>query len=402
VGDVIRVPSGRRSGLAVVLDVSPVAFGEPRPLVLTEDRWAGRLAAAEFTSPVEPLASLRVPKNFNHRSPQERRDLAAALRQVASGQVGLGSARRTRSNSGSDDEVLADLRRRLRRHPCHACPDREEHARWAERRARLDRDTVALRTRVANRTGSLARTFDRVCTLLESRGYLSDGTVTPAGRMLSRIWTEADLLVAECLRQRIWEGLNPAELAAAVSVAVYEARRETDERIAVPRGAVGEAIMATMDIWAGLETAEAAHGLAMTREPDLGFVWPIYRWARGESLAKVLASTSDLEMPAGDFVRWARQVLDLLGQIEAASPPAPAVRGSDTPTLEAQAREPVAVDGGSPEPAGEGAVPQESASDGPGSEPRPTVAAGPVGVRATARAAIAAVNRGVLAYATAV
>jgi ATP-dependent RNA helicase HelY len=382
-----------------VLDVSPVAFGEPRPLVLTEDRWAGRIAAAEFTSPVEPLASLRVPKNFNHRSPQERRDLAAALRQVASGQVGLGSARRTRGQSGSDDDMLTELRRRLRRHPCHACPDREEHARWAERRARLDRDTAALRTRVANRTGSLARTFDRVCTLLESRGYLSDGTVTPAGRMLSRIWTEADLLVAECLRQRIWEGLDPAELAAAVSVAVYEARRESDERVAVPRGAVGEAIMATMDIWAGLETAEAAHGLAMTREPDLGFVWPIYRWARGESLAKVLASTSDLEMPAGDFVRWARQVLDLLGQIEAASPPAI----TTARTSEAE-REPV-----SPGPAGDartGAavgsdVMAEPDPDGRPSEPGPAVTTGLAGVRATARAAIAAVNRGVLAYATA-
>jgi ATP-dependent RNA helicase HelY len=43
----------------------------------------------------------------------------------------------------------------------------------------------------------------------------------------------------------------------------------------------------------------------------------MYRWARGESLAKVLASVHALDgdMPAGDFVRWARQVVDLLGQI---------------------------------------------------------------------------------------
>ena len=44
-------------------------------------------------------------------------------------------------------------------------------------------------------------------------------------------------------------------------------------------------------------------------------MWPIYRWARGESLGKVLASSVDGDLPAGDFVRWARQVLDLLGQI---------------------------------------------------------------------------------------
>ena len=48
-------------------------------------------------------------------------------------------------------------------------------------------------------------------------------------------------------------------------------------------------------------------------------MWPIYRWAAGETLSKVLASGVDAEMPAGDFVRWARQVVDLLGQIAEAA-----------------------------------------------------------------------------------
>jgi ATP-dependent RNA helicase HelY len=210
------------------------------------------------------------------------------------------------------------LRARLRAHPCHPCNEREEHARWAERRWRLERDTEALRTKVTSRTGSLARTFDRVCRLLTARGYLSaDGEVTDAGRMLARIWTETDLLVAECLRRGVWDGLAPAELAGAVSVVLYEARREGEERAAVPRGPIAEATDATLKLWAELEADEASRGLELTREPDLGFVWPIYRWARGESLAKVLASGHNLDgdMPAGDFVRWARQVVHLLGQL---------------------------------------------------------------------------------------
>ena len=80
IGDVIRVPSGRRAGLAVILDPGVGGFGEPRPLVLTEDRWAGRIAATDFATPVEPLARVRVPRHFNHRSPAERRDLASSLR----------------------------------------------------------------------------------------------------------------------------------------------------------------------------------------------------------------------------------------------------------------------------------------------------------------------------------
>jgi ATP-dependent RNA helicase HelY len=197
----------------------------------------------------------------------------------------------------------------------------------------LQRDTEALRGRVKSRTGSLARTFDRVCGLLTARGYLTpDGDVTDAGRMLARIWTEADLLVAECLRRGVWDGLTPAELAAAVSVVVYEARREGDERASVPRGPVSAAVDETVKIWSELEADEANRVLELSREPDLGFVWPMYRWARGEPLAAVLASGHQLDgdMPAGDFVRWARQVVDLLGQIADARPAGPAA-GSAVP-----------------------------------------------------------------------
>jgi ATP-dependent RNA helicase HelY len=317
IGDVIRVPHGRRAGLAVVLDNGSGGFGEPRPLVLTEDRWAGRISSGDFGEPVEPLTRVRVPKHFNHRSPQERRDLAALLRDAA-GQVDGHRRSRRRHSEAGDDSELARLRERMRLHPCHACPDREEHARWAERRWRLARENETLHQKVTSRTGSLTRTFDRVCTMLTERGYLAPGgTVTPSGRMLARIWTEADLLVAECLRQGVWERLDAAELAAAVSVVLYESRRETEERASVPRGGLAEAVDNTLKLWAELETAESALGLQLTREPDLGFVWPVYRWARGEALSKVLASAHGIEgdMPAGDFVRWARQVVDLLGQI---------------------------------------------------------------------------------------
>ena len=347
VGDVIRVPSGRRAGLAVVLDPGTSGFGEPRPLVLTQDRWAGRVSAADFPTPAEVLTRIKVPKNFNHRSPAARRDLAAAV--IGTGLDRHGGRQRSRARAVAEDETLARLRRELRRHPCHACPEREEHVRWAERRMRLERDTEELRRRVAGRTRSLVRTFDRICGLLTARGYLSpDDGVTEAGRALARIWTEADLLVAECLRHGVWEGLGPAELAAAVSVLVYEARRDVEDRAAVPRGPIAKAVDATLRLWSELESDEAAWGLEATREPELGFVWPMYRWARGEELAKVLASGHgiDGEMSAGDFVRWARQVADLLGQL------------ADAAGASAQ-------------------------------------------LRATARQAISAINRGVVAYGTA-
>src|SRR4029453_932583 len=118
---------------------------------------------------------------------------------------------------------------------------------------------------------------------------------------LGRIWTEADLLVAECLRHGVWDGLAAEELAAAVSMVLYESRREGDGRASVPKGATTEAVEATVKLWSEIESDEAAHVLSLTREPDPGFVWPMYRWTRGEPLARGLASGHNYEqdIPAG-------------------------------------------------------------------------------------------------------
>jgi ATP-dependent RNA helicase HelY len=320
-GDVIAVPGGRRAGLAVVLD-SGAAGEEPRPLVLTEDRWAGRLSTADFPSPVEALGRMRLPKHVNHRVPAVRRDLAASLRNT--GIVAPATSRRGRSGKGApdDDPELGTLRRALRAHPCHGCADREAHARWAERHARLERETEQLRQKVRATTHSLARSFDRIRGLLAERGYLAhddrhDETVTPEGERLARLWGESDLLTAECLRHGVWDGLEPAELAAVVSALVYEARRDVGPVPRVPTGAVSEALAATVRLWSDLEADERRHRVDRTREPDLGFAWPMHRWARGESLSAVLiaAEQNGAELSAGDFVRWCRQVLDLLDQI---------------------------------------------------------------------------------------
>jgi ATP-dependent RNA helicase HelY len=316
-GDVIAVPGGRRAGLAVVLDPGIGADGDPRPLVLNEDRWAGRLSAADFPAPVEPLGRMRLPKRVDHRAPRVRRDLASSLRNT--GIVAPPTQRRRSRGGAVDDPELATLRRALRAHPCHGCTDREAHARWADRYARLERDTEQLRQKVRATTHSLARAFDRIRSLLGERGYLDGEQITEHGERLSRLWGESDLLTAECLRHGAWDGLEPAELAAVVSALVYESRRDHGSMPRVPSGPVSDALATTVRLWAELEADERRHKVERTREPDLGFAWPMHRWARGESLTAVLtaAEQNGVELSAGDFVRWCRQVLDLLDQVAA-------------------------------------------------------------------------------------
>ncbi|MCW2704880.1 MAG: helY [Blastococcus sp.] len=334
-GDVIRVPSGRRQGLAVVLDAGITDLADPRPLVLTEDKWAGRLGPIDFPTPVSALARVRVPKNFNHRSPHARRDLAATLR-TARVENDLGARKVKHRSAAADDPVLDDLRRALRAHPVHELPDREERVRVAERWLRSVREADSLQHKMADRTGSLTRQFDATCDVLEELGYLvpeiaplvpadtavvgaADDlpVVTDDGRRLSRIWSEADLLVAECLRAGAWHGLTPAELAAAASAVVFEARRDNPALPAVPAGKVAAAIGEMRRIRLRLHDVETDHGVRVTRDLDLGFAWAAYRWADGQSLDRVLAGAEQAgtELSGGDFVRWARQLIDLLDQV---------------------------------------------------------------------------------------
>ena len=145
------------------------------------------------------------------------------------GERDYGTRDRRRGGRPAEDGDIAELRRRLRRHPCHACPDREQHARYAERYFRQKKEADELERQVAGRSHVIARTFDRVCKVLDELGYLDGDTVTPAGQRLTRLYSELDLVAAECLRRGVWEGLNPAELAACVSLLSFESRKQTED-----------------------------------------------------------------------------------------------------------------------------------------------------------------------------
>lgn len=332
-GDVIHVPTGKYAGLALVLDPGMSsgrtnghrgfdAQDGPRPLVLTAERQVKRLASIDFPVPVEALDRMRIPKSFNARSPHSRRDLASALRTKA-GHIAPSRHRKPRS-AAVDDREISRLRTAIRAHPCHGCDEREDHARWAERYHRLMRDTRQLERRIEGRTNTIARTFDRICALLTELDYLEGDTVTDEGRRLARLYGELDLLASECLREGVWEGLGPAELAACASALVYEAR-QADDAVApkLPAGQARDALGEMVRIWGRLDALEEDHKINQAegvgqREPDLGFAWAAYRWASGFGLDEVLR---EAEMPAGDFVRWCKQLVDILGQIAAAAPP---------------------------------------------------------------------------------
>ena len=327
-GDVIDVPTGKQRGWAVVLDPGLHTDG-PRPTVLTADRQVRRLDAVLFPAAVQVATTVRVPKHFDAHDTRARRDLASSMRTALAAVGGGRVSPPVRLRGTGDEQVtapgeleLARLRREQRAHPCHGCADREGHARWAHRRDELERDHGSLQRKISGRTGVIARTFDRVCEVLDELGYLDGEDVTDAGEALRFIYTQSDLLAAQCLRTGAWEGLDGPSLAAVVSTLVFEARREV-EGVAprLPGRGTTQAWDATVRLWSVLTDLEAERRVPSTREPDPGFATPLWRWAQGQPLETVLRES---DLSPGDFVRWCRQTLDLLDQVQASAP-----RGSD-------------------------------------------------------------------------
>ena len=274
---------GRRGGLAVVLEPDRDS-DDPRPLVLTEHRWAGRISSADYSGASARWDRCRCPSGSNTATLAHG---ATSRRRCAPRRPGSTSRRRRASAADAPaerdvDPELASLREQLRRHPAHQLPDREEKARLAERYLRIERDNEQIRQKVAAATNSLARTFDRIVVLLTERGFIdagadaeSDPKVTDDGRLLARIYSESDLLVAESLRSGIWEGLDAAELAAVVSAVLYESRGDTPGApggVDVPTGKLRRALNQTRRLWTELRADEQRHRISQSREPDEGFV----------------------------------------------------------------------------------------------------------------------------------
>ncbi|RYP83591.1 DEAD/DEAH box helicase [Nocardioides guangzhouensis] len=313
-GDVIDVPAGKFAGMAVVVDPGLGAEG-PRPYVVTAGRQARRLSLIDFPTPVAAITRMRLPRNFSGRNPQQRRDVASALRDRTHGLTPPPPSKRPPRGgptTGADPEIDR-LRAALKAHPCHQCPEREDHARWGERWFKLDRDAKTLKRRVEQRTNTIARQFDRVCEVLTALEYLDGDTVTPRGVHLRRIYSDMDLVAAEALRQGLWADLDASELAAVLSSLVYEARRPDDARPPrIPGGRSREALRDVVHLWGQLDALEKDHRVDYLREPDLGFAWAAYRWAEGDALDDVLGV---VDLAAGDFVRWMKQLVDLALQV---------------------------------------------------------------------------------------
>ena len=318
-GDVLDLPAGRSRGLVVVLAPASGTGAREHPVVLTEDRQVRRLSSADVRHGPAVVTRVTIPRGFDNGGPRARRALVARMREAARSAPPPPAGPAASGLDGALDEggtPADELRRRMRAHPCHTCPDREEHARWAERLATVDRELSRLTAGMARRSGSIAAGFDRVCAVLDEMGYLDGDDVTVDGQRLRGLFGDLDLLAAECLRRGVFDELTPPELAAVVSALTFTSRGD-EPSVDLPPSPAARTALQAMDVVVGdLRAVEGRHGTQPLRDPDAGFARTAHRWTAGHGLAAVLADAElGPALTAGDFVRAMRQTLDMLEQI---------------------------------------------------------------------------------------
>jgi ATP-dependent RNA helicase HelY len=311
-GTVIAIPTGIARGTAVVVATASRKAGL-RLTVITKSAKSAYVSREDFEVPPVVLGVVALPPHPAPNRKEYRNDVARRLRRAAL---------RTPPNTGRPHD-----RPPAGTHPVERDPELRAKLATAGQAARIEQEIADLERRVGSKHASLAGQFDRVLDVLGTYDYIDRRAwrLTERGEMLARTFHECDLLVTEVVGSGVLDGLGPADLAALVSMLVYE-HRSSDAPPAAwfSSGDVRSRARQVMAISEDLRANERAVGLDEHRPPDPTFAAVAHAWVAGESFAEVVA---DEELTGGDFVRTTKQLIDLLRQIALIAPD-PATRSA--------------------------------------------------------------------------
>ena len=286
-GHVIRFPNGPNPGRYMLL----TRKSGDTPIVMLSARGKIRSFGAEQMVGAIRLGKLDVPGAFRPRDEKYQQKVVQRLKRFSpSEEVPLGA--------------VFD-------HPVAGCSELAEHMAAQRKVAKLNRRL----DRISGKTDGLVATFRSIRAVLEQRGYTAGWSLTERGERLRRVYSEMDLLIAETLENGCLLGLSGSDLASVVSAFIYESRSDGDS---APMPLSLEPVFKTLDdLWAGLAGEEAKRDLPTTRRPDPALAELTYHWCQGIDLDELADETS---MAVGDFVRAARQIIDVLRQLRDADP----------------------------------------------------------------------------------
>ncbi len=302
-GDIVYAVKGRYVGRVAVL-TSAHRKGGVRITGITTRRDTMMLTAADFDEPPRAIGKIELPADYAPNRHDFQKEVAIRLERADTLPL------QPRRRAPAEHQPLT--------HPVEDDPELDDRLKAATQAERVAKEVDELRQRVRGRSQSIARDFDRVLKILQNWGYVDGWSLTSEGEMLARTFHECDLLVVECVRRGLFDGLEPATFAGLASVFVYEHRSpEPPPAPWYPSDAVRRRWQSIARISYELEEIEEAAGLSVHRPPDPTFIAVAFAWAAGEGFADVVATE---ELSGGDFVRTMKQLIDLVRQLALVSP----------------------------------------------------------------------------------
>ncbi len=297
IGDVIADPGAQGVRHVLIVSTSQRRGHDIRLGVMTREGRRFTLTTRDFAVAPHRAKHIDLPKPYNPGNREFAKRAASQLRDLV---------------EGEDEEFIP--KGQVRPSGAALCPDFKRHLKALADVERLIRERNRLEERVKSRAESLARQFDRVLALLRQLEYVDGWSLTPSGQSLARVYHEADLLIVECLRNGSLDNLDAPTVASLASTFTYETRG--------PGGSgptpyfhtkkENERWLEIEETWKQLTAHELEAGLPITKAPDAGFCAFAYAWVAGHDLADILG---DEDLSGGDFVRNAKQLIDLLRQI---------------------------------------------------------------------------------------
>jgi ATP-dependent RNA helicase HelY len=317
-GDVLvldaGVVGGRSDGSTervAVLSLSQRRAGTTRARVISPHGLVANLSASELRDAPRPVARIDLPEPYAPATETFQKAVVGALRR-AHVEVEVDDLAEPDAAEGAGHGQSA------KDHPVARCADLDEHLTALARIERLDGEIGDLERRISDGSGTIVGRFDRILQVLEGRRFLHGWALSHAGERLAQIYHECDLLIAEAMEAGLLDGLDPPALAAVVSTFTYEHRSSSEPpRPTFPGTEIARRFSSIRVLGRELAEEEEAIGLPPTREPDAGFCHLAHRWASGDDLHRVL---EDDDLSGGDFVRNARQLVDLLRQLADVAP----------------------------------------------------------------------------------
>lgn len=175
-----------------------------------------------------------------------------------------------------------------------------------------------LKDRIKLAKGGLARQLDATNEVLNVFGCADGWSLTATGDCLKAVFHECDLLTVLCLRDGVFDGVAPAQLAGLASVLTYEHRSsQPPPAPRYPDGDSRERAAHIMELAAQINRAERQHSVVVSRAPDASFFAVAHAWAEGTAYTDLWRGDGggDQTPAGGDFVRQMRQLIDLVDRI---------------------------------------------------------------------------------------